>query len=130
MKKNVGSTDQTIRLLMAAILAGLVAFEKVDGTSAIALLFAAAYLLITGITGICLLYSIFGLDTTKATNAAKSKDTMQKSNAVKSLKTKKSKNKPKTTTTTRTTTKSKSKKKTSAKKQLSKKSSRNAKSKK
>ena len=63
MKKNMGSADRIIRVIIAALMAVLFFTNVVSGTLGIVLLVLAAILLLTGLTGICPLYLPFGLST-------------------------------------------------------------------
>lgn len=66
MKKNVGSTDKIIRIILA-IAIGYFAFTTSFETAwyQIALYIVAALLLITSILGYCLCYSVFKINTCK-----------------------------------------------------------------
>lgn len=66
MKKNVGTTDQVIRIIIAAIAAGLIITKTLTGTWAIVAGIAGAVLLITAITGFCGLYKVFGISSCAA----------------------------------------------------------------
>ncbi|MBV5315696.1 MAG: DUF2892 domain-containing protein [Prolixibacteraceae bacterium] len=63
MKKNMGSADRIIRLVLSAIIAVLYFTNVVSGTLGIVLLILAAIFAITSFISICPLYSIFGLST-------------------------------------------------------------------
>jgi hypothetical protein len=63
MKKNEGALDRIIRLVVAAIIVTLYFKNLVAGTLAIVLLVIAAILVITGATGFCGLYTLFGIST-------------------------------------------------------------------
>ncbi len=63
MTKNVGSIDQSLRAVFAAVCAGLILFEVVSGTLAVILVVVALILVITSLKGICPLYSLFGIKT-------------------------------------------------------------------
>jgi hypothetical protein len=65
MKKNMGSTDKIIRLVIAAVIAGLYFGKVVDGTLALILLVVAIIFAATSLLNFCPLYSIFGLNTCK-----------------------------------------------------------------
>jgi hypothetical protein len=66
MKKNVGSVDKIIRLLLAAILIILFVFNVVSGILGYILLAVAAVFIITSLLGYCPLWDIFGISTNKA----------------------------------------------------------------
>jgi len=63
MKKNIGTTDKIIRVIIAAVLAILYFTGVVQGTFGIILLVVAAISLITVFTGFCGLYKVLGVST-------------------------------------------------------------------
>lgn len=63
MKKNMGSADRIIRILVAIIVAVLYFTGIMTGTLGIVLLVAAAVFLLTGFISFCPLYPIFGVST-------------------------------------------------------------------
>lgn len=63
MKKNMGSTDRIIRLIIAALIAILYLTEVLSGTLGTVLLILAGIFLITSIFRYCPLYVPFGLNT-------------------------------------------------------------------
>lgn len=63
MKKNIGSTDKIIRLVIAAILIILYFTKTVTGTFGIVLLVVAGIAIITALLNFCGLYSIVGVNT-------------------------------------------------------------------
>ncbi|HAF49015.1 MAG TPA: DUF2892 domain-containing protein [Anaerolineaceae bacterium] len=65
MKKNMGSTDKIIRLVLAALIAVLYITNVIIGTWAIVLGILAVILLVTGLVGVCPLYKLFGISTNK-----------------------------------------------------------------
>jgi hypothetical protein len=65
MKKNMASFDQVFRIVLALVCVVLVLTHVVIGTLSIALIVAAAILLITGFTGFCPIFRIFGLNFNK-----------------------------------------------------------------
>ena len=71
MKKNMGSQDKLIRVIIAIIIAVLYFTNVISGTLAIVLLVVAGIFILTSIIGICPLYSILGISTCKksTTNA-------------------------------------------------------------
>lgn len=66
MKKNMGSTDRIVRLIIAAVIAILFYMEVISGTIGIVLLALAAIFLLTSFISFCPLYLPFGLSTCKA----------------------------------------------------------------
>ncbi len=64
----MGSTDKTIRIVIALIIAGLYFGNVVTGTLGIVLLIFAAVFLLTSIISFCPLYSIIGVNTCKTDN--------------------------------------------------------------
>lgn len=65
MKKNMGTADRLIRIVIAAILAFLYYNETLTGTWGIVALVVAAAMLITSFVSFCGLYTIFGINTCK-----------------------------------------------------------------
>jgi hypothetical protein len=65
MKKNMGTTDKTIRIFVAAIIAILYFTKVIDGTLAIVLLIFSAVFIITSLFSVCPLYPVFGMNTRK-----------------------------------------------------------------
>jgi len=65
MKKNMGSTDKIIRLLLAAVLIVLYFTGTLTGTLGIIGLVVAAVFTLTSLVSICPLYSVLGIKTCK-----------------------------------------------------------------
>jgi hypothetical protein len=65
MKKNIGSTDKIIRMLVAALIGILLITNVISGTVGIVLVVVAAILLLTSFINFCPLYAIFGIKTCK-----------------------------------------------------------------
>lgn len=65
MKKNMGSADRMIRLLLAAIFAGLYFTDTVTGTFGIVLLVLAGVFVLTSLVSFCPLYPLLGINTCK-----------------------------------------------------------------
>ena len=65
MKKNMGSVDKTVRILVAIIIAGLYFGNQISGTIATILLVLAGVFILTSFVSYCPLYSPFGLSTCK-----------------------------------------------------------------
>ncbi len=63
MKKNMGSADKIIRIVLAAIAAVLYFTDVITGTAGIILLVAAGIFVLTSIISFCPLYAIVGLNT-------------------------------------------------------------------
>ena len=63
MKKNMGSADRVIRLILAAVMVGLYFGGFVSGTIGIVLLVLAGVFVLTSFVSFCPLYTIFGLST-------------------------------------------------------------------
>ena len=63
MKKNMGSADRIIRLLVAAIIAILFFTKVITGTLGIVLLIIAGIFVLTSFVSFCPLYTLFGLRT-------------------------------------------------------------------
>ena len=60
MKKNIGSADRTLRLVVAAVLAGLYFTGTISGSIGIAALAVAAVMLVTALVSFCPIYSALG----------------------------------------------------------------------
>lgn len=65
MKKNMGSADRIIRILIAAIIVILFATGTISGTLGIILLVVAGIFVLTSFISTCLLYMPFGFSTCK-----------------------------------------------------------------
>lgn len=68
MKKNVGTIDKAVRILLAVAVAVLYFTNVISGTLAIILLVLAAILVVTSFISFCPLYFPFGLSTRKKEN--------------------------------------------------------------
>ena len=65
MKKNMGTADKMIRIVVALVLALLVYFKVVEGTLAIVLLVFAGVFVLTSFISFCPLYLPFKINTCK-----------------------------------------------------------------
>jgi len=65
MKKNMGTIDKVIRIVVAAIILVLYFTHVITGTLAVVLLILAGILVVTSLVGTCPLYMLFGLSTRK-----------------------------------------------------------------
>ena len=65
MKKNMGTIDKVIRLLVAVVVAVLYFTHVISGTLAIVLLALSAIFIVTSFLGFCPLYIPLGLSTRK-----------------------------------------------------------------
>ena len=65
MKKNIGSADKVIRIILAVTLAVLYFTVTVTGTTGIVLLAAGGILLATALINFCPIWAIFGINTCK-----------------------------------------------------------------
>jgi len=63
MKKNMGSADRIIRILLALVVAVLFYTNVITGTIAYILLAIAGVFFLTSILGTCPLYSLLGIKT-------------------------------------------------------------------
>lgn len=63
MKKNMGTADKTIRLLVAAVIAVLYFTGNISGTLGIVLLVVAIVFALTSFMSFCPLYKPFGINT-------------------------------------------------------------------
>ncbi|KAF0198308.1 MAG: hypothetical protein FD166_1659 [Bacteroidetes bacterium] len=71
MKKNIGSTDKLIRLVIALVIAVLYFTNLISGTLAIILGVVALAMVATSLMGYCGLYSIIGFSSCKNKPAEK-----------------------------------------------------------
>ena len=65
MKKNMGSTDRLVRLIVAAVLSILYFMEVLTGTIGVIALLVAAIFLLTSFVSFCPAYLPFGISTCK-----------------------------------------------------------------
>jgi uncharacterized membrane protein len=63
MKKNMGSTDKIIRVLIAVVIAILFFTNVISGTLGIVLLVLAGVFVLTSLISFCPLYTLFGINT-------------------------------------------------------------------
>ena len=63
MKKNMGSADRIIRVIVAVVMAALYFTGTVTGTLGIVLLVLAVVFVLTSLMSFCPLYAIVGLST-------------------------------------------------------------------
>ncbi|HEX5024521.1 MAG TPA: DUF2892 domain-containing protein [Agriterribacter sp.] len=66
MKRNMGSTDRIIRMILAVVVAFLYYTNTITGTFGIVLLVLAAVFVLTSVMGFCPLYKLAGLSTCPA----------------------------------------------------------------
>jgi glucokinase len=65
MKKNMGSADKVVRIILATVFAALYFTGTVSGTLGLVLLVLGGVFLATSLISFCPLYTIFGLSTCK-----------------------------------------------------------------
>jgi hypothetical protein len=65
MKKNMGTADRIIRVLIAAVIAVLYLTGIITGTVGVVLLAVGVIFVLTALLGICPLYLLFGIRTNK-----------------------------------------------------------------
>ena len=65
MKKNMGGADRVVRIIIAAVIAGLFFGKIITGTLGIVLLVLAGIFLLTSFVSFCPLYLPFGIQTCK-----------------------------------------------------------------
>jgi hypothetical protein len=65
MKKNMGTIDRVIRILVAVVVAILYFTNVISGTLGTILLVVAAVFVVTSIVSICPLYMLLGLSSRK-----------------------------------------------------------------
>lgn len=63
MKKNMGTVDKTVRIIIAAVVAGLYYAGNISGTLGIVLLVLAGVFVLTSLVSFCPLYTLFGIST-------------------------------------------------------------------
>lgn len=63
MKKNMGTTDKVVRILVAVIIAALYFTNMISGTWAIVLIAFAGIFIFTSVVSVCPLYLPFGIST-------------------------------------------------------------------
>ncbi len=68
MKKNMGSLDRIIRIVLAVIIGVLFWQDTISGALGYTLLAAASVFVITSFVSFCPLYALIGLDTCKVKN--------------------------------------------------------------
>ncbi len=71
MKKNMGSADRVIRLMLAALVVVLYFMQVISGATAIILLVLATVFALTSLVSFCPLYLPFGLSTLRKKMNAK-----------------------------------------------------------
>jgi hypothetical protein len=65
MKKNMGLTDRSVRILLAVLFSILYYTETVTGSWGIVLLVLAGVFLLTSVISFCPLYMPFGINTSR-----------------------------------------------------------------
>ncbi len=65
MKKNIGTIDKTIRVILGFVIFGLYFAKIITGTLAIVLIILAGVFFITSIFSFCPLYHLLGINTCK-----------------------------------------------------------------
>lgn len=65
MKTNVGTIDKVVRILIALVVIGLYFMHIITGALAIVLLVLGAIFIVTGLLNFCVLYVLFGINTSK-----------------------------------------------------------------
>ena len=63
MKKNMGKTDKTIRLFLAAVIVVLLFTDLLTGTLGIIFFILAVVFVVTSLISFCPLYALFGIHT-------------------------------------------------------------------
>ena len=71
MKKNLGSADRLVRVLIAAVIAVLYFTNVITGTLATVLLVVAGIFVATSLVSFCPLYALVGVSTCPTRTAAK-----------------------------------------------------------
>ena len=65
MKKNMGTFDRSVRVLIALIISGLYGFNIISGSVAIVLIVLASVFILTSFISVCPLYIPLGINTCK-----------------------------------------------------------------
>ena len=65
MKKNMGTIDKIVRIIIALIIVLLYVANKIEGTTAIVLLILSGIFILTSFISFCPLYFPFGITTAK-----------------------------------------------------------------
>ena len=65
MKQNMGTIDRVIRIILALVVAILYFTGELSGLAAIVLGIFAIVFLLTSLVGVCPLYTVLGIKTTK-----------------------------------------------------------------
>lgn len=65
MKKNMGNADRVIRIIIAAVIAGLFFANIIPGVLGIVLMALAGIFVLTSLISFCPLYAPFGISTCK-----------------------------------------------------------------
>lgn len=65
MKKNIGTIDKAIRILIAVVVVALYFANVISGTLGVVLLIVAGAFILTSAIGVCPLYMPLGLSTKK-----------------------------------------------------------------
>jgi hypothetical protein len=65
MKKNMGSADKVVRILIALLIVVLFAADVISGVLGIVLLVFAGIFMLTSLIGSCPLYGPLGINTSK-----------------------------------------------------------------
>lgn len=65
LKRNIGTLDRIVRLLIAVVIAVLYFTGNLSGLTAIILGIVTAIFVVTGLVGFCPLYVLFGISTRK-----------------------------------------------------------------
>lgn len=66
MKKNMGSIDKAVRIILALVFAGLYFGDIITGTVGIVLMVLSAVFVLTSLISFCPLYAPFGISTCPA----------------------------------------------------------------
>lgn len=65
MKKNMGTADKIIRVMIAVIVAALYFTKTISGTLGIVLMILAGIFVLTSLISFCPLYTLLGINTCK-----------------------------------------------------------------
>lgn len=65
MKKNIGTVDRVIRILIAVVVVALYFANVISGTLAVVLLVLSAVLVVTSLVSVCPIYLLLSLSSRK-----------------------------------------------------------------
>jgi hypothetical protein len=70
MKKNVGNVDRAIRIVLGIVVVALFSAGLLSGALGITLIVLAVEFILTSLSGVCPLYTVFGITSCKTNKAS------------------------------------------------------------